>query len=265
MRSGLSPNPTNLRPLQGLLLDLDGVVHVAGRLLPGSLEAIGRIRAAGLPLKFITNTTRRPRRRIVETLWTLGISVCAEDVYTPATIAHDLFAREGLSPFLIAHPDLKEDFSGLDAGGAEAVVVGDAGEFFTYPSLNQAFRKIHDGAPFYALAKNRNFLDHDGELSLDAGPFVVGLEYAAGRKALVLGKPSPNFFMAAVEGLGCAPENAAMIGDDAEADVGGAMSAGLMGVLVRSGKYRAGHETRLARPPTLIADDLRAAVGILLG
>ncbi|QGM47152.1 TIGR01458 family HAD-type hydrolase [Methylocystis heyeri] len=265
MRSGLSSDQPNLRPLHGLLLDLDGVVLVAGRLLPGSLEAIGRIRAAGLPMKFITNTTRRPRRRIVEGLTALGIGVSEEDVYTPATIAHDLFAREGLSPFLIVHPDLKEDFIGLPADGVEAVVVGDAGEFFTYPSLNQAFRKIHDGAPFYALAKNRNFLDHDGELSLDAGPFVVGLEYASGREAIVLGKPSPNFFRTAVQGLGCAPENAAMIGDDAEADVGGAMSAGLMGVLVRSGKYRAGHEDRLARPPDLIADDLRAAVDILLG
>jgi HAD superfamily hydrolase (TIGR01458 family) len=135
-------------------------------------------------------------------------------------------AQRKLTPFLVVHPDLREDFSGLATDGEEAVVVGDAGEFFTYDLLNRAYRKIHHGAEFFALAKNRNFLDHDSELSLDAGPFVMGLEYASGRRATVLGKPSPTFFKLAVEGLSCAAEDVVMIGDDAEADVGGAMAAG---------------------------------------
>jgi hypothetical protein len=53
--------------------------------------------------------------------------------------------------------------------------------------LNRAYRKIPHGAEFLALAKNRNFLDRDGELSLNAGPFVAGLEYASGREPTVLG------------------------------------------------------------------------------
>jgi ribonucleotide monophosphatase NagD (HAD superfamily) len=56
-----------------------------------------------------------------------------------------------------------------------------------------------------------------------------------------------------------------MIGDDAEADVGGAMAAGLMGILVKTGKYRPGQETTLPLPPTLIADNLKEAVDLLLG
>ena len=126
------------------------------------------------------------------------------------------------------HPALREDFSGLKTDGEEAVVVGDASEFFTYDLLNQAYRKIRHGAAFLALAKNRNFLDHDGELSLDAGPFVAALEYASGREATVLGKPTAKFFNLAVESLRCAPDEVVMIGDDVEADVGGAMAAGLM-------------------------------------
>jgi hypothetical protein len=66
------------------------------------------------------------------------------------------------------HPNLHEDFGGLEAGGGEAVVVGDAGSFSTYERLNLAFRKIIHGGEFLALAKNRNFLDSDFELSLDA-------------------------------------------------------------------------------------------------
>ena len=180
----------------------------------------------------------------------LGLQVAIEDVYTPAAIAHEFLTRRNLEPFSVVHPDLREDFSGLTTDGDEAVVVGDAGEFFTYDLLNQAYRKILRGAAFLALAKNRDFLDHDGDMSLDAGPFVAGLEYASGREATVLGKPSSTFFTLAVEGLQCAVENVAMIGDDAEADVGGAMAAGLMGILVQTGKYRPGQEAHLLERPT---------------
>ena len=239
-------------------------MYVGGSALPGSLEAISRIRAAELPLKFITNTTRRPRRRIVRDLALLGLQVALEDVYTPAALAHDFLARRNLAPFLVVHPELREDFSGLRTDGEEAVVVGDAGEFFTYDLLNRAYRKILQGAVFLALAKNRNFLDHDGELSLDAGPFVAGLEFASGREATVLGKPAPTFFKLAVEGLRCAVKDVVMIGDDAEADVGGAMAAGLMGVLVQTGKYRPDQEAHLVERPTLVAKNLKAAVDLLL-
>ncbi len=253
------------RAVSGILLDLDGVVYVGASALPGSLDAISRIRAARLPFKFITNTTRRARRRIVDDLARLGLQVAMEDVYTPASMAHDFLSRRKLAPFLIVHPDLLEDFSGLVTDGEEAVVVGDAGKFFTYDLLNRAYRKILHGAEFLALAKNRNFLDHDEELSLDVGPFVVGLEYTSGRKATVLGKLSPTFFKLAVEGLQCSAQDVVMIGDDVEADVGGAMAAGLMGVLVRTGKYRPGQEARLPRRPTLVAENLKAAVDLLLG
>ena len=70
------------RTARGILLDLDGVVYVGRRVLPGSLDAISRIRAAKLPLKFITNTTRRSLRRIVSDLAQLGLQVTMEDVYT---------------------------------------------------------------------------------------------------------------------------------------------------------------------------------------
>jgi HAD superfamily hydrolase (TIGR01458 family) len=251
--------------VKGVLIDLDGVVYVGNKALPGSLDAIRRIRELRVPCKFITNTTRRPRRRIVSDLARLGLDIFAADLFTPAALAHDFLASRNLVPFLIVHPDLREDFAGLEAAGGDAVVVGDAGAFFTYDLLNQAFRKIIHGAEFLALAKNRNFLDHDGELSLDAGPFVTGLEYASGKVATVLGKPAPAFFKRAVESLACGPEDVVMIGDDAEADVVGAMAAGLQGILVQTGKYRPGQEATLAERPTYVARNLQAAVELLFG
>ena len=182
------------RAVRGILLDLEGVVYVRDTLLPGSLDAISRIQAAGIPLKFITNTTRRPRRRIAGDLAGMGLRAALDDIYTPAAIARDFLSDRNLTPFLVVHPDLREDFSELRTGAEEAVVIGDAGEFFTYDLLNGAYRKIIQGAAFVALAKNRNFLDRDGEVSLDAGPFVEGLEYASRRAATVFGKPAPMFF-----------------------------------------------------------------------
>jgi ribonucleotide monophosphatase NagD (HAD superfamily) len=106
----------------------------------------------------------------------MGLRAELDNIYTPAAIARDFLADRNMTPYLVVHPDPREDFSGLPTGSEEAVVIGDAGPFFTYDLLNQAFRKITSGAKFVALAKNRNFLDRDGELSLDAGPFVEGLE-----------------------------------------------------------------------------------------
>ncbi|HEY8006711.1 MAG TPA: TIGR01458 family HAD-type hydrolase [Methylocella sp.] len=251
--------------VQGVLIDLDGVVYVGNEPLPGSLNAIRRLRELRVPFKFITNTTRRPRHRIVSDLAGLGLDIDAQDLFTPAVLARDFLARKNLTPFLIVHPDLREDFTGLAARGGEAVVVGDAGAFFTYDLLNQAFRKIIHGAEFLALAKNRNFLDRDGELSLDAGPFVAGLEYASGKSATVLGKPAPTFFNLAVDSMACRPGDVVMIGDDAEADVGGAMEAGLQGILVQTGKYRPGQETKLPERPTHVVADLSVAVELLFG
>jgi ribonucleotide monophosphatase NagD (HAD superfamily) len=81
----------------------------------------------------------------------------------------------------------------------------------------------------------------------------------------VLGKPAPAFFKLAVRSMACDPADVAMIGDDAEVDVGGTMAAGLQGILVRTGKYQPGQETLLSKPPTLTAKDLREVVDLLFG
>ena len=90
------------------------------------------------------------------------------------------------------------------------------------------------------------------------------LEYATGREATVFGKPAPAFFGAALAGLGCAADRAVMIGDDVEADVAGAMACGIAGILVRTGKYRAGDENLIDPPPTAVVADFAEAVAWVL-
>ena len=90
--------------------------------------------------------------------------------------------------------------------------------------------------PLVALGLTRYWRAEDG-LRLDAGPFVRALEYAAGRTAVVLGKPDPAFYHSAVEDLDLEPDQVVMVGDDVRSDVEGAQRAGLTGVLVRTGKF----------------------------
>ncbi|MFT4027631.1 MAG: TIGR01458 family HAD-type hydrolase [Novosphingobium sp.] len=250
--------------VKAVLLDLDGVIYVGGTPLPGAIEAVARLREAGLALRFLTNTTRTPYRALYAKLLGMGLEVAPEELVTPAVAARRMIEAEGLTPHLLVHPALEEDFADLPPGGREAVVVGDAGDTFTYAALNRAFRALDAGAALLALANNRMFRDADGGLSLDAGPFVQALAFASGVEPVILGKPAAEFFHAALASIDCPADEAMMIGDDVESDVGGAMAAGMRGVLVRTGKYQPGAEKLIDPPPTAVCDDLAAIVEEML-
>ncbi|KQU64950.1 hydrolase [Aminobacter sp. DSM 101952] len=251
--------------IRAVLLDLSGVVYDGETPIPGAVAAIARLRGEGLPLRFVSNTTRSPHHAIIAQLAGFGIVVGRDELFTPARAAIGWLAREGCAPHLLVHPDLVPEFAGNRFGDRKAVVVGDAAEAFTYAAMNAAFRQLIDGAEFLALAVNRTFKDADGGLSLDAGAFVAALEFAAGKQATVLGKPARDFFHAALAGLDCLPAQAVMVGDDAESDVAGALRAGIgAGLLVRTGKYRAGDESLHAPHPSAVVDDLAAAVEWIL-
>jgi HAD superfamily hydrolase (TIGR01458 family) len=169
----------------------------------------------------------------------------------------------GLAPHYLVHPDLAEDMGPSDLAPT-AVVMGDAGPYFTFERLNAAFRLLMDGLPLIAMARNRYFKEADG-LTLDLGAFVAALEFAAGVRAEIVGKPAAAFFHGALAELGVAPAEAVLIGDDVADDIGGAQDAGIAGILVRTGKYRAGDEDEARVRPAAVADDFAAAVDLLLG
>lgn len=250
---------------RGVFFDIGGVLYDAGLKVPGAVSAVERTYGEGLPVRYLTNSTRNPKRRIVGKLKAMGFPVSAAEVLTPAEAACDWLRIEGLAPHLLVHPDLEEDFGDVPGGDRYAVVVGDAGPCFTFDRMNAAFRTLSEGAPFLALADNRFFRDTDGELSLDAGAFVRALEYSSGTKAKLLGKPSPRFFEAGARSMGCALGDITMIGDDAECDIAGALKAGVgTGILVRTGKYRTGDEERFEPNPTAVVADIQEAVGLIL-
>ena len=225
---------------KGLLIDLDGTLYVEDAPIPGAREALSRLEAAGITYRYVTNTTRKPRREVVSRLRELGFPAREDLVFVPAAAANTLLAGK-LCHALVAEA-IFEDLADVvlaGTGPTEYVLVGDLGDGFDYARLNRAFRLLMDGAGLVALQRNRFWQEADGP-SLDAGPFVAALEYASGKTATVVGKPEPAFFEAALRDLGLEAKDVAMVGDDAESDVDGAQRAGLRGIQVKTGKYRPG-------------------------
>lgn len=232
--------PVMLERVRALLLDLDGVLYVGDEPIAGAREAVDRLRSGGVALRFVTNTTAHSRARTLDKLDRLGFAVEERELVTPAALAvRHCRDRGHRRVALVMNEEVKRDFEGLEEAehGVDAVVMGDLGTAFGYDILNRAFRHVMDGAELIALQKNRYWLTPDG-LSLDVGPFVAAIEYATGRQAYVVGKPAPAFFEEVLSDLGVDATQAAMVGDDIESDIGGALHAGLAGVLVQTGKYR---------------------------
>jgi hypothetical protein len=133
--------------MRAVLIDIDGVLTVSWEPLPGAVAALHQLRAAGVPLALVTNTTSRTRASIASVLAGAGFPVTAGDVLTAPVIAaaylHDRYP--GARYLLLSSGDIAEDLAGLTLGResdpepARAVLVGGAGPEFSYQALNQAF------------------------------------------------------------------------------------------------------------------------------
>ena len=197
-----------------------------------------------------------------------GLNVSAGEVFT-ATLAGAHLAKQAgyrvIAPFVsepalvdMADLELCGGTSGHPSRAPDAVLLGDLGEKWSYTLLQEAFEYVLAGAAMIALSRDRYWL-RDGKLALDAGPFVAGLEFAVGKEALVAGKPSPAFYMAALGSMGVeVGTSVAMVGDDLWSDVQGAQRAGLKGWLVRTGKYRESALAESGIVPDRILDSVAA-------
>jgi HAD superfamily hydrolase (TIGR01458 family) len=230
--------------MTAILLDIDGVLHVSGDAIPGAAEAVRALRADGHRLRFVTNNTTRARAGLARELQATGIELDEGEISTTPIAAGKLL--EGMRVLALTMSSVRGDLAAhvtLVEENAEAVLLGGAdetaetGEVFAYENLNRAFAALREGARLVCLHKNRWWQTAGGP-RLDAGAFVAGLEYAAQVEAEIVGKPTAAYFEAALAELDSNPSEAVMVGDDVEADVGGAKQIGMRGVLVRTGKFR---------------------------
>lgn len=261
--------PDCSKKLKGVILDMCGVLYDSGEgdgvAIPGSIEAVQRLKQSDLQLRFCTNETQASRDRFVAKLQRLGFDISVSEVFSPAPAAVSVLKDRGLRPHLLVYDGLLPEFDGMDQTNPNCVIIGDAAEKFSYQNLNDAFRVLIglDKPVLISLGQGRYYKETDG-LKLDVGVYMKALEYACDVKAEVIGKPSPMFFQSVLGDMGIQPHEALMIGDDLVNDVGGAQGCGMKGVQVRTGKYRASDESHPTVRADGTVDNLKEAVDLIL-
>ncbi len=226
---------------KALLLDISGVLYDATGLISGAKQTVEKARQRGLCLRLVTNTASKSARQIRNDLASLGIDIAPEELFTAPCAARQYIENHQLRPFVLLSGPVVAEFDQLEQEQPNCVLLGDARDDLNYQNLNKAFRLCIEGAPLIAVGMNRYFQGENG-LQLDAGGFVKAIEWAAGCTALVMGKPSQDFFQQVVQSTGYDANECIMVGDDVQSDVIGALESGLHACLVQTGKYQSGDE-----------------------
>jgi HAD superfamily hydrolase (TIGR01458 family) len=227
--------------LQGVLLDVDGVLHVSMNPLPGAAETMFWLKKNGYSFCCVTNTTVYARHSLAQRLQSIGLPIEEEQLIT-APVATANYLRQhydGNRCWLLTKGDTAEDFQGVNLvdENADVVVIGGAEDLLSYETMNRAFRMLMAGADLVAMHTNLYWRTANG-LQMDSGPYVRALEVASGKQAIVLGKPERAFFIQSLLTLGVTAQGSIMVGDDLENDIQAAQQAGLRGILVCTGKHR---------------------------
>jgi HAD superfamily hydrolase (TIGR01458 family) len=227
--------------LRGILLDIDGVLHISMHPIPGAAQTLEWLVEQGYQCCFVTNTTTLARARLAQRLHEIGLPIPEANLVT-APVATANYIRQHYPAkrcWILTKGDTAADFAGINLveSDADVVVIGGAEELLSYENMNHAFRMLMNGADLLAMHTNLYWRTSEG-LQLDSGPFVRALELATDKKAIILGKPNQAFFEQALLTIGMVASEAVMVGDDIENDIAGAQQAGLHTVLVCTGKHK---------------------------
>ena len=245
--------------IKGILFDLDGVLYIGSHVIDGAIEAVKKIQNSGILCRFVTNTSTLSLASLQQKINTLGFSIPANQIIS-APQATLLYLKNQQNPVchLLLADDVKQDFKALPQSNTAPnyIVIGDIGDSWSYPLLNEAFNCLAHGAKLIAIHKNRFWQTEHG-LQMDIGGFIAALEYASGVKAMIIGKPSADFFRVALDDMGLTPAEVAIIGDDIDADIGGGLQVGLKGILVKTGKYRQSYTDASTVKPDLIIESVK--------
>jgi HAD superfamily hydrolase (TIGR01458 family) len=262
-------NGEDLGGIRGLLLDVDGVLHVGRQPVPGAAELLARLSAWQMPFRLLTNTTTASRATLAARLREMGLPVEQEMLVTAvqATAAYVRRRFPDVRCYLLAKGDAVDDFraAGVEIVGpdgapeAGVVVIGGAEDELTYARLNHAYRLLLGGAKLVAMHRNVSWRTADG-MALDSGPFVTALASAAGVRVTTIGKPSAAFFRQGLRDLSLPASDVAMVGDDTRNDLAPARRLGMTGILVRTGKPVGAAEEAVV---DLVIDSVADLAGVL--
>jgi len=246
-----------------LLIDLDGVLKLGNSPAPNVKDFFDFINQNKISACILSNSTIRTGELIKEFFNEQRITLSI-----PAITAFDAtlsFVKKNYKKVQVYCRDyLLHHFEGMiNNENPEAVVIGDIEDKWNYQIVNDIFKKILSGAELVAMHKNK-YWNPRGELLIDAGAFITGIEYASGKEAIIIGKPSPNYIKAALEKIGAKSEESFfMIGDDIENDIKAAQDFGGEGILIYTGKTKFPLEKNIKIKPKFEAYSLKEVIRIL--
>jgi HAD superfamily hydrolase (TIGR01458 family) len=225
----------NIKPL---LIDLDGVLKIEESPAPDIQGFFKFINKRKIPACILSNSTLRTGEMVKEFFASHKIQISI-----PAITAFDAtvsYVKKNYKKVKVYCRDyLLHHFDELiDDDNPEAIVIGDIEDKWNYQIVNEIFNKVFNGAELIAMHKNK-FWYPKNELMIDAGAFVNAIEFATGKEATLIGKPSSLYFKTALEEINTKFEYGFyMIGDDVENDVGAAQNIGGKGILIYTGKTK---------------------------
>ncbi len=246
------------------MLDLDGVVYIGGRAVPGAAEHLARARKAGMRLAFVTNNASRPPEDVAAHLGELGVDAETSDVVTSAQAAarvlRDRFGTgarvavlggEGLTAALSAEELVPV---AIADDSAQAVVSG-YGPDVLWRDIMRAAVLIRDGLPWVASNADLTIPTPFGTAP-GHGVLVGVLRDFGGVEPVVAGKPERPLLDETIRRVG--GRRPLMVGDRLDTDIDGALNAGCDSLLVMTGVT--GVDELVAVPagqrPTYVAADL---------
>jgi len=258
----------NVKSLRVFFFDLDGVLWV-GKENPryvGGREVVEKLKDSGRKTFVLTNDSTHVRDEIYQNLNKLGFSFAVEDILTSSYLtARYLTESFGKASFyLIGEDGIKRE---LEAAGhyvstePEAVVVG-LDRQLSYEKLDNAVKLLRSGARLVGSYGGAVYMGDRGP-ALSAGPIIKALEFASGRRAVMIGKPSPRMFTLALQLANEKAGKAVMVGDQIETDVVGARKAGVHTILVLTGVETRESVGRSKIKPDMIIDNLQALGTVL--
>ena len=232
-----------LREIRGFAFDLDGTIWAGARLLPGAIELVESIRSMGLRVVFASNGSRHGPEHLGRRLKDLGIEASLSEIVTAFHLAgEEILKHSGpLRVLVVGTDDLARSLA--ESGHtpvpfdrwdeAQAVVLGND-PTFDFAKLRGASRVVAAGGPLFAVNLDARFPvgfePWDFEPGCGALAEAILVAAGTGARPIVIGKPSPPLFLAAVSRLGCQPAEAAMVGDSYFSDMAGGIAAGMFTV-----------------------------------